>query len=51
MSLNLEKCLVTMPRTKLWNRLELKIPYDLMFIAITLYENIISKFRNTKSSS
>jgi hypothetical protein len=40
------------PRKNLWNRLEeLKVPLELRAVAIRMYENIISKFKNTKGWS
>jgi hypothetical protein len=37
------------PRTNLWNRLEeLKVPFELRFVAVSLYEKVIFNFRNTK---
>jgi hypothetical protein len=42
----------TVPRKNLWNRLEeIKVPFELRVVARRLYENIISKFKNTKGSS
>jgi hypothetical protein len=39
----------TGPRTNLWNILEeIKYPFKLRVVAIRLYKNIISNFRNTK---
>jgi hypothetical protein len=36
------------PRKNLWNRLEeIKVPLDLRVVSIRMYENIISKFKNT----
>jgi hypothetical protein len=36
-------------RKNLWNRLEeIKVPLDLRDTAIMMYENVISKFKNTK---
>jgi hypothetical protein len=40
------------PRTNLWDRLEeIKVPFELRVAAIRLYENVISKFRNTEGWS
>jgi hypothetical protein len=40
------------PRTNLWNRLEeLKVPSELRVVAVRLYENVISKFRNIEGWS
>jgi hypothetical protein len=37
------------PRKNLWNRLEeIKVPLELRVVAIRMYENIISKFKNTE---
>jgi hypothetical protein len=37
------------PRKNLWNRLEeIKVPFELRVDAIRLYENTISKFKNTE---
>jgi hypothetical protein len=42
----------TVPRTNLWDRLEeIKVPFELRVVAIRLYENVISKFRNTEGWS
>jgi hypothetical protein len=40
------------PRTNLWNRLEeIKVPFKLRVVVVRLYENVISKFRNTEGWS
>ena len=40
------------PRKNLWNRLEkIKVPLELRAAAIRMYENVISKFKNTKGWS
>jgi hypothetical protein len=40
------------PRKNLWNRLEeIKVPLELRFVAIRMYENVISKFKNTEGWS
>jgi hypothetical protein len=37
------------PRKNLWNRLEeIKVSFEWRVVAIRLYENIISKFKNTE---
>ena len=37
------------PRKNLWDRLEeIKVPFKLRVAAIRLYENAISKFKNTE---
>jgi hypothetical protein len=38
------------PRKNLWNK-EIKMPLDLRVAAIRMYENVISKFKNTKEWS
>jgi hypothetical protein len=39
----------TVPRKNLWDRLEeIKVPFELRVVAIRLYENVISKFKNTE---
>jgi hypothetical protein len=39
----------TVPRKNLWDRLEeIKVPFKLRVVAIRLYENVISKFKNTE---
>jgi hypothetical protein len=43
------KVFYTVPRNNLWNRLEeLKVYFELRVVVVRLYENVISKFRNTK---
>ena len=38
-----------MPRNNLWNRLEeFKVPFELRAVAIRLYKNVISKFKNNE---
>jgi hypothetical protein len=50
--INFRKYFDTVPMNNLWNRLEeLKVPLELRDVAIIIYENIISKFRNTKEWS
>ena len=40
------------PRKNLWNKLEeLKVPFELRDMNIRLYEDIISKFKNTEGWS
>src|ERR1700678_1578092 len=40
------------PRKNLWNRLEeIKVSLELRVVAIRMYENVISKFKNTKGWS
>jgi hypothetical protein len=40
------------PRKNLWNRLEkIKVPLDLRDAIIRMYENVISKFKNTEGWS
>jgi hypothetical protein len=40
------------PRKNLWNRLEeIKVPLKLRVVAIRMYENVITKFKNTKGWS
>jgi hypothetical protein len=42
----------TVPRKNLWDRLEeIKVPFELRVVAIRLYENVISKFKNTEGWS
>jgi hypothetical protein len=42
----------TVPRKNLWNRLEeIKVPFELRVVAIRLYENVISKFKNIEGWS
>ena len=37
------------PRNNLWNRLEeLKVPFELIVVAIRLYENVIAKFKSNE---
>ena len=37
------------PRKNLWNRLEeIKVPLELMDVAIRMYENVIANFKNTE---
>ena len=39
-------------RKNLWNRLEeIKVPLELRSVAIRMYENVISKFKNTEGWS
>ena len=39
----------TIPRNNLWNRIEdLKVPFELRVSVITLYEKVISKFKNNE---
>ena len=39
----------TVPRNNLWNRLEeLKVPFELRFITIRLYKNVITKFKTNE---
>ena len=43
---NFRKAFYMVPRNNLWNRLkELKVPFELRFAAIRLYENVIAKFK------
>jgi hypothetical protein len=43
------KAFNTIPRKNLWNRLEeIKVPFKLRDVTITLYENVIYKFKNTE---
>jgi hypothetical protein len=40
------------PRTNLWNRLEeLKVPFELRFVVVRIYEKFIAKFRNIEGCS
>jgi hypothetical protein len=40
------------PRKQLWNKLEeIKFPFELRFVAIRMYVNVIVKFKNTKGWS
>jgi hypothetical protein len=42
----------TMPRTNLWNMLEeLKVVLELRGVVVRLYENVLSKFKNTEGWS
>ena len=42
----------TVPRNKLWNRLEeLKVPFELRVASIRLYENVIAKFKSNEGWS
>ena len=46
------KAFDTVPRNKLWNRLEeLKLPFELRVVAIRLYENAIAKFKSNEGWS
>jgi hypothetical protein len=38
----------TLPEANLWNRLEeIKVPFELRVVVVSLYENVISNFRST----
>jgi len=40
------------PKINLWNKLEeLKVPSDMIVVAVRLYENVIAKFRNIEGWS
>ena len=42
----------TVPRNNLWNRLEeIKVPLELRDAAISLYENVIAKFKSNEGWS
>jgi hypothetical protein len=44
---DLRKCFYIIPRKNLWDRLkEIKVFFELRVIAIRLYKNVISKFKN-----
>ena len=39
----------TLPKNNMWNRLEeLKVPFELRVVAISLYEKVIAKFKNNE---
>ena len=47
--MDFRKSFDTVPRNNSWNMLkELKVPFELRFIAIRLYKNVISKFKNNE---
>jgi hypothetical protein len=49
---NFRKSFDMAPRKNLWNRLEeMKVPLEFKDVAIKMYENIISKFKNTEGWS
>jgi hypothetical protein len=46
------KAFYMVPRKNLWNRLEeINVPLELRVVAIRMYENVISKFKNTEGCS
>ena len=50
--MDFRKAFDTVPRNNLWNILEeLKVPFELRVVTISLYENVIDKFKSNEGWS